>query len=300
MSAHRRAVLQALLVTFLWSTSWVLIKIGLVELPALTFAGLRYTLACLCLLPLFLRSPAAAALRNLAPGQWGRLALLGVVMYTLTQGAQFLALTLLPTVTVNLALSLTSIVVALLGISLLGERSSRVQWAGIIISVVGAVVYLYPVQLAGNMALGMGVAVLGMVSNAAASLLGRSINRSSALPPLAVTVVSMGIGGPLLLVGGLLQEPWPALSWSHWLIVAWLAVVNTAFAFTLWNHTLRTLSAAESSVINNSMLVQIPLLAVIFLGESLSAQEVAGLAVAVVGMLAVQLGGRRTTVRKAA
>ncbi len=110
----------------------------------------------------------------------------------------------------------------------------------------------------------------------------------------------MGIGGPLLLVGGLLQQPWPALSWSHWLIVAWLAVVNTAFAFTLWNHTLRTLSAAESSVINNTMLVQNPLLAVIFLGESLSAQEVAGLAVAVGGMLAVQLGGRRTTVRKAA
>ena len=32
---HFTAVFQALFVTFLWSTSWVLIKIGLVDIPAL-------------------------------------------------------------------------------------------------------------------------------------------------------------------------------------------------------------------------------------------------------------------------
>ena len=40
----------------------------------------------------------------------------------------------------------------------------------------------------------------------------------------------------------------------------WLALVNSAFAFTLWNRTLRTLSATESSVINNTMLIQIAIL----------------------------------------
>jgi drug/metabolite transporter (DMT)-like permease len=47
-SSHTRAILQALLVTFLWSTSFVLIKIGLQDIPALSFAGLRYSLALLC------------------------------------------------------------------------------------------------------------------------------------------------------------------------------------------------------------------------------------------------------------
>jgi len=37
-----KAILLALLVTFIWSTSWVFIKIGLREMPAITFAGLRY------------------------------------------------------------------------------------------------------------------------------------------------------------------------------------------------------------------------------------------------------------------
>ena len=65
-NTHWLAVLQGLLVAFLWSTSWVLIKWGLVAIPALTFAGLRYTLAWLCLLPIFfhrggLGNPAPAA-----------------------------------------------------------------------------------------------------------------------------------------------------------------------------------------------------------------------------------------------
>ena len=53
------ALLTAVFVTFLWSTSWVLIKVGLAaSLPPLPFAGLRYGLAALCLAP-FALGPAA-------------------------------------------------------------------------------------------------------------------------------------------------------------------------------------------------------------------------------------------------
>ncbi len=54
--SHLVSVFQALFVTFLWSTSWILIKSGLDEIPALTFAGLRYTLAFLVLAFLVLTS----------------------------------------------------------------------------------------------------------------------------------------------------------------------------------------------------------------------------------------------------
>jgi drug/metabolite transporter (DMT)-like permease len=87
----------------------------------------------------------------------------------------------------------------------------------------------------------------------------------------------------------------PSMSPTAWLIVCWLAVVNTALAFTLWNLTQRTLSAVESSIVNNTMLIQIAVLAWIFLGERLGWKEVAGLTVAALGVLLVQLGeaGRR-------
>ena len=63
---HLAAVLQALFVTFLWSTSWVLIKIGLDDITALTFAGLRYFLAFLFLIPLTLRREHRRGLQGLS------------------------------------------------------------------------------------------------------------------------------------------------------------------------------------------------------------------------------------------
>ena len=291
-SPHVAAVLQALFVTFLWSTSWVLIKFGLEDIPALTFAGLRYMLAFLCLLPIFYRSAGLSSLHGLSRRRWLQLVVLGILVYSLTQGAQFVGLAYLPAVTVNLMLSFTSIVVALLGIGLLAERPSGQQWLGMALSVLGIFIYFYPVHLPASQVIGFVAVVVGVLANASSAILGRAVNRSSHLSPLAVTVVTMGIGATLLLAAGLLVQGLPALDWQSWLIVLWLAVVNSAFAFTLWNLTLRTLAAMESSIINNTMSIQIPILAVIFLGERLSGREVVGLVLAALGILLVQLRRR--------
>jgi drug/metabolite transporter (DMT)-like permease len=106
---------------------------------------------------------------------------------------------------------------------------------------------------------------------------------------MTVTVISMGVGAIVLLAVGLSVQGLPTLSWRNWIIILWLAVVNSAFAFTLWNHTLRILSATESSVINNTMLVQIAILGWIFLGESLTWWELLGLGLATAGIMIVQL-----------
>ena len=288
-SSHTRAVLQALLVTFLWSTSWVLIKIGLQDIPALPFAGLRYTLAFLFLLPFALRSGQLAALRRLPAGMWLRLLLLGLLFYTATQGAQFLSLVYLPAMTTSLLLSFTTILVALLGISLLRERPTAMQWVGTGLYLAGVLAYFFPLSLPPGEAIGLVVAGAGVVANALSSILGRRVNRSGELEPVAVTVVTMGIGALPLLVGGIAVQGLPPLTLTHWAIILWLAVVNTALAFTLWNRTLRTLSAMESSIINNTMLFQIAVLAWLFLGEPLGWPQVVGMMLAGGGTLLVQL-----------
>ncbi len=291
MPPRSTAVLQAFIVTFLWSTSWVLIKIGLDEIPALTFAGLRYVLAFLCLLPLALRSANRAALRRLSTSDWRELAVLGLVLYAVTQGAQFLALVHLPAQTVSLVLSFSPVAVALIGVVVLGERTvaAQAQWFGMAMFLAGAAIFLYPIS--GGQVLGLVIAVVGLVSNALAAIVGRKVNRGHRLSPVVVTVVSMGIGSIALLVTGVTTQGMPALSPAGWLIVTWLAVVNTALAFTLWNHTQRTLSALESSVVNNTMLIQIAVLAWLFLDESLGPRKITGLVLAATGVLIVQLRG---------
>jgi drug/metabolite transporter (DMT)-like permease len=290
---HGTAVFQALLVTFLWSTSWVLIKIGLVDIPPLTFAGLRYGLAFLCLVPFFWRSGGVAEVRQLPRSGWLGLLALGLIYYALTQGTQFVGLAYLPAVTVNVMLGFTSVIVALLGLALLGERPSPWQWLGMFVAIGGGLLYFYPVQVPQAQLVGFVAVGVGVLANAGSAVLGRSINRGGQLRPLTVTTVSMGVGAAILLAAGMATHGVPVLGWQSWAIIGWLALVNTAFAFTLWNVSLRTLSAMESSIINNTMAVQIPILAVIFLGERLNGREVTGLVVAIVGALLVQLGRRR-------
>jgi drug/metabolite transporter (DMT)-like permease len=293
-SPRFRAVLLALLVTLLWSTSWVLIRIGLEDIPPLSFAGLRYTLAFLCLLPFAIHARQPAPLRRASPGTWLRLVLLGVLFYAVTQGAQFLSLFYLPASTTSLVLSFTTILVAFLGAFFLRERPTLPQWTGVVLYLVGVLVYLYPISLPRGKAIGLIAALTGMLANALSSVLGRYVNRSDDLSPLAVTVATMGIGAVLLLAVGIAVQGLPYLTLANWAIVLWLAVVNSALAYTLWNRTLRTLSAIESSVINNTMLFQIAVLAWLFLGEHLTLAEATGIVLAAAGTLVVQV--RRQTV----
>jgi drug/metabolite transporter (DMT)-like permease len=220
---------------------------------------------------------------------WVSLILLGILLYALTQGAVFLSLAYLPAVTTNLLWSFSSITVAFFGIAWLAEYPTRFQWLGITLATVGAVIYFYPVALPSGYLIGILVALVGVISNAGASILGRSINRSRQMHPMVVTAVSMGIGAVVLLVAGIVFQGLPTIGLKGWLIITWLAVVNTAVAFTLWNYTLQTLTATESSIINGTMLIWIPILAVIFLDEQVTGKELLGLVAAGIGTLIVQL-----------
>lgn len=285
-----RALLQALLVTFLWSTSWVLIKRTLTDLPPLIFAGLRYTLAAVMLLPgLFRRR---AEVRALTRADWLRLVALGLVLYTLTQGGQFVTLRHLEAVTFSLVLNFTSVLVALAGIWTLHERPGQLQWLGVALFGVGAIGYFWGGAALTGRTLGLVLACLTMGANAGASLLGRWVNRGQRLTPLVVTGISMGVGAVVMLVLGLVIEGWPSISLRSWAVILWLAVVNSALAFTLWNRSLVVLSAVESSVINNTMLIQIAVLAWLFLGERPTPLQIGGLVLAAVGVVLVQMKSR--------
>jgi len=290
-SSRITTILQAVFVTILWASSWVLIKFGLRnDIPAITFAGLRYGLAWLCLLPFVLfKREQRLALTQIPRSTWIRLGMLGLVFYTLTQGAQFLSLAYLPAAMASLLLNLTPMVVGITGIFLLNERPIASQWFGIGLATLGVGFYFMPISLPQAQIFGVIVAIVGVLANAGSSLLGREINRSGILSPLLVTFVSMGIGSFLLLVIGAVTQGFGSMTWQDWGIVVWLALVNTAFAFTLWNYTLRTLTAVESSVINSLMMPQIAILAYLFLGETLSAKEIWGLVLVGVGVLIVQL-----------
>ncbi|MBS4035223.1 MAG: EamA family transporter [Ignavibacterium sp.] len=289
LSPHLSAILLALLVTFLWSTSFVIIKLGLKEIPPLTFAGLRYSIAFICLFPFIFTQKNKAVIKTLEKKDWTKLILLGILFYAFTQGTQFIGLSLLPAVTVSLWLNFTPLIVAVMAIFLIKEFPSKLQWFGVLLFLIGILTYFYPVSLSEDQSLGLIVMTIGVFANSSSAVLGRSVNRKGNINPLVVTVVSMGIGSVILLTSGIIIQGFPSISFDNVVYLLWLAIINTALAFTIWNHTLRTLTAMESSIINGTMLIQIAVLAWIFLGETISAKEISGMLIAAFGALLVQL-----------
>jgi drug/metabolite transporter (DMT)-like permease len=286
MSARVRAAAVALLVTFLWSTSWVLIRVGLDEdLPPITFAGMRYGLASLVLVA-WMRARRLPLGMPRDRGELGGLIALGIVFYALTQGAQFVAIGAQPQATTSLLLAMTPLLVALSSAAFLGEHTSSTQRAGGLVIVAGSAVY-FGGQL-GATAVGLAASIIGLLANSTAALLGRAINRRATLSPATVTVISMPVGAALLLATGLVIEDLPAIGGQQVAIVIWLAVVNTAAAFSWWNHAQRHLTASEMAAINTTMVIQIPLLAWIFLDEPLGVHELTGIVLVAFGVTAMR------------
>lgn len=284
-----KAILLALLVTFIWSTSWVLIKFGLKEVPSLTFAGLRYTLAFLVLVPFVLRKKEFSTFKLLTKQDWWKLILLGLVYYALAQGGQFMALAFLPSITVSLILNISPLLIAIFAIFTLREVPTWIQWLGVIMNTAGIFIFFFPDGFQSGAVWGFLAAGVSLLANTLGGILGRNMNKNGQMRPIPLTVISMGTGALLMLITGIITQGIPHIGLMSWGIIVLLAVVNTALTFTIWNYTLQTLTAIESAIINSTMMIQVTILSWIFLRERVDLQGMIGLILVALGTFVVQL-----------
>jgi drug/metabolite transporter (DMT)-like permease len=283
------AVVQALIVTVLWSSSFVIIKFGLEDIPPLTFAGLRYSFASLILLMLIIAQPKMrSSFKGRSRRWWGMLFLYGCIYITATQGTQFLGLFYLPAITFSLLLNLTPIIVLLTAIPMLAEKPSKMETVLVILGIFGVILYFYPLDFVGVSILGLFIGLISLLANSASALIGRAINRAKDTPSLVVTGVMMSIGSVFLILFGLTTEPISPLSFTSWFYILWLAVVNTALAFALWNRAMRVLRAIDMALINSTMMPQIVILSFIFLAEYPEPLDWLGLILLAFSVAAVQ------------
>lgn len=290
--SHVRVIasLQALFVTVLWSSSWVIIKFGLAEIPPLIFAGLRYTIASIILLAIIgTKKTSRKAIKGRSKKWWGSLLVYGSIFIAATQGTQFLALDYLPAITLSLLLNMTPAIVLILAIPLLKETPSPMEFFFILISIIGVLVYFYPLDFVGVSIFGLIIGLASLLFNSISAILGRAINRLKDTPAIIVTGISMSVGSCLLLLIGFSTENYTPLSLVSWFYILWLAIINTALAFTLWNGAMQELRAIDTTLINSTMMPQIVLLSIVFLGEFPDLLGWIGLILLAIGITAVQI-----------
>jgi len=137
--------------------------------------------------------------------------------------------------------------------------------------------------------LGVILTILSGIGRASYMVISRYYLRNNKIDVFILTSYSMTFGSLLLLGTATLSNNIVVPSISNWFIILWLSIISTALAFILWNHALRILKAYEQSILQNTMLIQITLLAHAFLGEVLTPQKILGIIKVFTGVLIVQL-----------
>jgi drug/metabolite transporter (DMT)-like permease len=276
------ALLEALLVSMVWASSFIFVKIALNELGPLTIGGLRYFLGFACLLP-FLRRRNHSFTR----GQWLRMVLLGLSAYTLGNGALIWALRFLPATTTSFMMSLITLTVLLGGAFLLQEIPSLLQAIGILVVLMGMVLFFSPGLKPGE-PLGLVIFAMALIGFTSFGLLSRIAAIDRQIDTLTLTAFPLAIGGGALLVVALPFEGIPNASLRTWSLILLLAVINTALGYVIYNHALQSLRAFEMSVLLNLSPIWTALLGWLLLGEILVHQQWGGIFVVMVGVLMVQ------------
>lgn len=287
ISPRLKAILEALLVTFLWSSSYIFTKFGLLDIQPLTLVGLRYFIASIVLIPLAL---SRGEQKKISRDVWWKLGLLGFLGYTVAQGLQCIGLFYLSSVSVTLILNFTPITVILLNLIFTREAPNRYQIVGIILVLLGVFLFFRD-KIGGYNRIGVIITLISGIGWAGYLVASKLILKDKIVSTLGNTAFAMGIGTSLLSTSAYIFEGLRPIPVSGWLIIIWLGVINTAFAFLLWNHALVTLEAFELSVLQNTMLIQITILSVIFLGETLPLVKYIYMIMVFIGVLLVQIKG---------
>lgn len=283
------AIAEALVVNVIWASTFILIKIGLRDLGPLTLSGLRYFVGFVILLPLVARNRHAP--RAWTPRLWARLILIGVAAYVIGNGALFWALQFIPATTGSFILSLLPLPVLFVGIFWLKEIPTRWQFAGIAVAVVGSVLFFSPGLSAGE-PFAITVALLGLTGFVLFGILGREVARDRQVDTLSLTAVPLATGGGLALVIALLTEGMPRFSPTSLAVVVWLAAINTALGYILYNHSLQVLTAFEMNMLNDLAPLITATLAWLFLGEKIDPIQIVGILTVITGIVLVEWGRR--------
>lgn len=286
-----------LLLCAIWGSTWLFIKVGLRDLPPLTFAGIRFVIAASVLF-------AANVVRGvpLAPrtrADWGLLAGTGILTFSVNYGLLFWGEQYISSGLASLLQATIPAFGLLIAHGYLpGERLSWPKVLGVALGLVGVgVIFMDQLTLAGALALwGSAAVVFGALSVAWSNVLIKA--RLGGLDPSMMAGWQMTFGLIPLLAYGVAFEGNPlALHWTRSAVFSlfYLALVGSALAFFLAYWLVRNMDVTKTMLI--SLVTPIVAVAVgaIMLGEKLSGRETLGgiCVLGGIGLVVLRVRGRR-------
>ena len=277
------------MLSLLWGGSFFLVAIALRGLPPFTLVTLRVGLAAaslLFLLPLCgsgLPRGRAVWLACLGMGLLNNAIPFSLIVWGQTQIASGLAAIL------NATTPLATVLVAHLCTQDEPLTASRLM--GVVAGLAGVAVMIGPTALMGlgSHLLAQLACLAAALSYACAGVFGRRFRRLG-MAPLQTAAGQLLVSSALLLpVALLVDRPWhlPAPAAEVWAAVIVLALLSTALAYVLYFRILAAAGATNLLLVTFLIPVSAILLGVLALGERLTANQLAGMALIGAGLVAI-------------
>ncbi|MDM7924033.1 MAG: EamA family transporter [Pyrinomonadaceae bacterium] len=272
----------------IWGSTWIFIKIGLDDLPPITFASVRFLLSVAVLIPViyFQKHPLPKT-----PREWRLIALTGFLQFSLNYSAVFWAEQYISSgLAAVLQAMITVFGLVLAWIFLPAERITPLKIIAVAIGIIGvAVIFADQLRVESVLAFAASVAiVVGAYAAAQASILIKA--KGTNLHPASLLCAQMICGLPAILIYALVQEGNPfAHRWTGMAAfsVLYLSLLGTIAAFWLYYWLLVRIESTKAMMIS----LVTPLLAVVIgnlvLGETLPPQTLVGgiLILAAIGLI---------------
>ena len=279
------------LLSLIWGSTWLFIKLGIADLPPFGFAGVRFLIAAVAL-SIVLHVTKRSLPRSLA--DWKLIIATGLVVITLQYGLIFWAEVHIPSgLTAILYTVMPLFGMAYAHVLVPGERMTVTKTTGVVLGILGVgLVFSDQLAVSGRDGLLACAGVLfAAITNAFAIVLIKVRGRS--IDSLALTVGQMSIGCVPLLALGLVREGSP-LDY-HWTPMAWvstfyLALVGSALAFALLYWLIKRMDVTKTQLIPLSSTLVAVVLGRLVLNEALSPVALLGATAILGGLLLTRWG----------
>ena len=275
-----------LLLCCIWGSTWLFIKLGLADLPPLTFAGIRFVIACIILFSIIrirrLQLPRARA-------DWILLAASGILAFGLNYGLLFWGEQYISSgLAALLQATIPAFGLVFAHFHLPGERLSWARIGGVVLGVCGVgVVFSNQLAVAGRQALAGCVAlVLSSIFVSYSNVMVKAHGKN--MDPAVLATGQMFFGLLLLLAVGIPLEGNPLK--FHWTPIAlialfYLAVVGSVIAFMLYYWLVLNMDVTKSMLISLVTPVVAVILGMIVLDEEIGWRTFIGGAMIMMGIV---------------
>lgn len=236
----KQNTILAIVACLLWATAFVGIKIGLQYTAPLQFAGIRFFISGLIILPFI--PTFRLQLRQAIP-HYPKIILIGFIQTFLQYALFYTGISLVPGAVGALVIGSGPLFVLVVAHFLMpGDLINRRKIVGIILGLSGiAVISFGSGSITSGQMIGLGIVIL-LMNNTLAGFGNVLVARSgSNIPPLVLSSFSMITGGLMLFLTGIGIEgfqkgPFPL---PYYLSLAWLSFLSAA-AISIWYTLLKS------------------------------------------------------------